>query len=850
MSDKSTRKTYIIVDGYSLAFRAFFATQLLTTSDGRPTNALFGLTNMLLSLLDKEHPYGIVVVFDAPGKTFRHAQFPEYKAHRKEADPALKEQLPTMRDLVAALGIPSLEALGFEADDLAGTLAKRAAEQGFHVLIVTGDNDQLQLVDENVTVRMTMRGISDVVDFTPELVRERFGFGPERIPDYKALRGDPSDNIPGVPGVGEKTATLLIQEFGTVEQIAERLNEIPPKYRSKLEGSVDVLRLGKELTTIVTDAPVEFDFTPYEPDAAALDRAREFLESLEFRSIVRRLEPVLSKYVRGGPDGVTTVQETPRVEVSVLTLDASGEAALRGLPEIGLAVSEDGVALSDGQSVWHAAGGIEWLADSGAPALRVHNARGVVSGLGRLGVARPRFAFDTELAAYVLAPGRGSYSLEDLARDYLGGMADGAAGTALACFCLAAPMTQRLTDEQTLSVFQDLEMPLIPVLLDMEEAGICVDREYLSTLSSHLSQRIDELARDVYAAAGREFNIGSPKQLAKVLFEEMGLPSGRKTKTGHSTDADVLGELAAAHPIAKLVIDWREVTKLKSTYADALPKMVQPDGRIHTTFNQTVAATGRLSSVDPNLQNIPVKTDLGREIRRAFVAPPGHVLLSLDYSQIELRLLAHMSEDPVLTSAFHEGLDIHAATAHSLFGIPENEVSPEQRRVAKMVNYAVLYGMSDFGLAQSLQIGVGEAHEVIATYFRQFPGVREFTESIVAQARRDGYTKTLLGRKRYFPEIQSSNRQMRMAAERAAINAPIQGSAADMIKLAMIKLYKSGATGSARLLLQVHDELLFECPETDVEVNGAIREVMASAMPLKVPVVVDKKVGPNWRDMS
>ncbi|GMV38134.1 MAG: DNA polymerase I [Fimbriimonadales bacterium] len=850
MSDKSTRKTYIIVDGYSLVFRAFFATQLLTTSDGRPTNALFGLTNMLLSLLDKEHPYGIVVVFDAPGKTFRHAQFPEYKAHRKEADPALKEQLPVLRDLVAALGIPSLEVLGFEADDVAGTLAKRAAEQGFHALIVTGDNDQLQLVDDNVTVRMTMRGISDVVDFTPELVRERFGFGPERIPDYKALRGDPSDNIPGVPGVGEKTATLLIQEFGTAEQIAERLEEVPPKFRSKLEGSLDTLRLGKELTTIVTDAPVEFDFPPYQPDPAALERARQFLESLEFRSIVRRLEPVLRKYVQGGPDVAAVVHEAPRVDVDVRPLDAAGETLLRALPEIGLEVGDGGVALSDGMQVWLAGGGIEWVAEPGAPGLRVHNARGVASGLGRLGIGRPRFAFDTELAAYVLAPGRGSYSLADLGRDYLGGMAEGAAGAALACFRLCAPMTQRLTAEETLSVFQELEMPLIPVLLDMEEAGICVDREYLSTLSSHLSQRIDELAREVYAAAGRQFNIGSPKQLAQVLFEELGLPSGRKTKTGHSTDAEVLGELAAAHPIAKLVIDWREVTKLKSTYADALPKLVQADGRIHTTFNQTVAATGRLSSMDPNLQNIPIKTDLGREIRRAFVAPPGHVLLSLDYSQIELRLLAHMSEDPVLTSAFHEGLDIHAATAHSLFGTPENEVSPEQRRVAKMVNYAVLYGMSDFGLAQSLQIGVGEAHEVIATYFRQFPGVRAFTESIVEQARRDGYTKTLLGRKRYFPEIRSSNRQVRLAAERAAVNAPIQGSAADMIKIAMVNLHKSEAHGSARLLLQVHDELVFECPETDVAVADSIREVMASAMPLKVPIVVDKKVGPNWRDMS
>jgi DNA polymerase-1 len=855
MPGKSTRHTYIIVDGYSLAFRAFYGTQFLSTSDGRPTNALFGLANMLLSLLSSEEPYGIVVAFDAPGKTFRHAEFPEYKAQRKEADPALKEQLPATRDLVAALGIPTAELVGFEADDLVGTIAKKVSAQGMRALVVTGDMDQVQLVDDSTTVRMTVRGITDVKDYTPESVKERFGFGPELLPDYKALRGDPSDNIPGVAGVGDKIATALIQRFGRVEEILTHLAEVEPRVRAKIEAEPEVLALGKRLTTIVTDAPFDFEPKRYKVDSETIQQAKRLFESLEFRTLQRRLDAVLPKFAAEPLGPPAEVREPLATRTAPATSPGEPRMRFGDAEAVALAVGEEGVALCAGDDAllvprdMH--GALAWLSGEEAPELLVHDGRAQAQLLLGLGVQHPQFGFDTQLAAYVLQPGRGSYELAACAREHLGlDLGRDAGSAAAAVWALRGPMTDRLSAEGTWRCYDEIDLPLLPILLEMERTGIAVDAGYLAEFSARLAGQIDALASDVYGLAGERFNIGSPKQLGTVLFEKLGLPAGKKTKTGYSTSVDVLAGLAHEHEIVAKVLSWRELTKLRSTYADALPGMAGDDGRIHTTFQQTVTATGRLSSTDPNLQNIPVKTQLGREIRRAFVAPPGSVLLSLDYSQIELRVLAHMCEDPGLVGAFEAGLDIHAATAHSLFGVPTEEVSSDQRRVAKMVNYAVLYGMSDFGLSQALGTSVGEAHEIIDAYFRQFPSVRAFTDAIIEEARTKGHTTTISGRRRYFPDIHSANRQVRMGAERAAINAPIQGSAADVIKIAMVNLHKTGLPTGVRMLLQVHDELVFECDEAQAGVAPKIAEMMSSAAELRVPLVVDTKAGPNWRDMD
>lgn len=847
MPAKSTRDTLIIIDGYSLLFRAFFATQYFSTSDGRPTNALFGFSNMVLSLLEKERPYGLVVVFDAPGKTFRDALYPEYKGHRQETDPALKDQLPKARDLCAALGLDFVEVVGFEADDLAGTLARRAGEQGLHALIVTGDKDQLQLVDDNTTVRMTKRGLSDVEDYTPANFHEHFPFPPSLIPDYKALRGDPSDNIPGVAGVGDKTASALLEQFGPVESILARLEEVAPKVRDKIAADPEVLTLGKKLTTIVTDMELDFQIKPYRVTPQTVESAKRLFTDLEFRSLMRRLDVVLPLFSSDPIEAIAEVVEA--VPARTVTANSPEElfARFSGLPEVAIAMGEEGVAVAVGDEATliprEMTGALDWLAHTG---LALHDGRLVTAPLG----FAVRFAFDAQLAAYVLAPGRGKYMLQDTYREFFGReMAPDPGSQAVALWALREPMKRRLAEEGTLSVYEQVDLPLLPILIEMERAGILVDARCLQAFSADVTKQIAALQTEIWDLAGEEFTIGSPKQLGYILFEKLGLAAGKKTKTGYSTDVDVLNMLAADNEIAAKVLNWRELTKLKSTYADSLPALVREDGRIHTTFNQTVAATGRLSSMDPNLQNIPVRTELGREIRRAFVAPPGKLLLSLDYSQIELRLLAHMCDDPVLVEAFAKGEDIHTATAASIFGVADEAVTSDQRRQAKMVNYAVLYGMSDFGLAGALGLGVSEARGIIQAYFDQFPSVKRFTETIVEEARMKGFTTTLTGRRRYFPDIHSANRNVRMGAERQAVNAPIQGSAADVIKIAMINLYKTNLMERVTMLLQVHDELVFECAEGDVGIAGDLAKVMAEPMKLKVPLVVDAKIGPNWRDM-
>ncbi len=852
MAEKSTKKTYIIIDGYSLVFRAYFGTQFLSTSDGRPTNAIFGFTNMLLSLLDNEQPYGIVVAFDAPGKTFRHADFPEYKAHRKETDTALIQQIPLVHDLVEALGVDREELAGFEADDLVGTIAKRVEKAGMHALIVTGDNDQLQLVTQDTTVRYTVRGITDVVDYTPEKVFEKFGFGPEMVPDYKALRGDPSDNIPGIAGIGEKTATALLQEFGHVENLVEHLDKVNPKIRAKLEADLDLITTGKKLTTIVCDAPLSYDLKPYRVDLEGMERARSFLQSLEFRTLQNRIDKILPKFSDGLFTEAVAVAEQPTVEATDAQTADEVRSAFSKKAIVAISCDAEGVCLAAGELVWRVpvalAGSLQWLSEKRCI---VHDGRNTIKALRAHNLPDVPLVFDSQLAAFVLSPGRGHYDLRAACREHLEREPGADAASMAAClFALYQPMTDRMKAEGTLHAFAEVDLPLLPILMKMEDRGILLDTGYLHDFSVTLKRDIETLAGEIHELAGETFTIGSPKQLGYILFEKLGLTAGKKTKTGYSTDVDVLTALAAENEIAAKVLSWRELTKLKSTYADSLPTMVGADGRVHTTYNLTGAATGRLSSTDPNLQNIPTRTELGREIRRAFIAPEGRILLSLDYSQIELRLLAHMCEDPRLLEAFDKGEDIHRATAESLFGTPGPNVTSDQRRIAKMVNYAVLYGMSDFGLAQSLGMGVGEAKAIIEAYFAKFPRVKDFTTSIIEEARTKGFTTTLIGRRRYFPDIHTANRQMRMAAERAAINAPMQGTAADVIKIAMINLNQSGLLNGTQMLLQVHDELVFECDKGKAGVAKDIASIMSKAMELRVPLDVDTKSGTNWRDMS
>lgn len=857
-------KRLMIVDGYSLLFRAFYATRFMSTTDGRPTNALFGFVAMLFNLIEKERPDCLLVALDAPGKTFRHTEFAEYKGTRRETPTELIAQFPVARDLLEALGVRQLEATGYEADDIVGTVSRKAEANGYRTTIVTGDLDALQLVDDFVTVVTPKQGVVDMAVYDPEGVHARYGFGPERIVDYKALVGDTSDNIPGVPGVGEKTATKLILEYGDVETLIDRLGEVEEKYRKKIEPNLEQLRKSKWLATIERDAPVEFDFTPWRLTPEGLDRARATLEDLEFRNHLRKLNAVLGPYVEGAAPVASIEVTSEMIETRDMGV-AKDLAALGGFVHgrryaLHLASEASQASMFDepaqqayvavGFDVMRASATIAremFLAD---PSRAItHDAKPLYRGAGSL--TPP--GFDAMLAGYVLQSDRSGYSLRDLAAGYL---ETGAPATpeqnAVALALLERPMRERLGKEDQTAVLDEIELPLIPILAEMEGFGIAVSEPFLREFAASLQVQVEAAARRVYDLAGQEFLIGSPKQLGEILFEKMGIPGSKKTKTGYATGAEVLTVLAPSHPIAGEVLTWRELTKLKSTYADALPRMIGPDGRIHTSFNQTVAATGRLSSNEPNLQNIPIRTELGRQIRRAFVAAGGFQLASFDYSQIELRLLAHLCKDDALVDAFQRRVDVHSVTAGLMFGLAAEAVSKEQRRLAKMLNYAVLYGVTDFGLANQLGEGFGvqEAKALIQQYFERFPKVKAFTVSVIEEARAKGFTTTLWGRRRYFPDIHAANRNERLYAERQAVNAPIQGAAADMAKLAMIRVRSLLGTRATRLLLQVHDELVFELASGDEGLIEPVRGAMEGALPLDVPVEVDAKTGANWNEMA
>lgn len=855
----------VIIDGYSLLFRAFYGTRYLSTSDGRPTNALFGLVTMLLHLYEKVQPDAMVVALDAHGKTFRHAEFAEYKGTRRETPQELISQLDASRELLSDLNIPSVEVTGYEADDVAGTISRLAEENDYDTYIVTGDLDSLQLVDNCVSVMTTQRGVSEVKVYDPAAVMERYGFGPEHVADYKSMAGDTSDNIPGVPGIGEKTATYLIQKFGHVESMLERLDEVEDKYRKKIEPNVEILKKSKWLATIDRHVPLEYDFKPYSLSWDQFEHAKNCLLQWEFRSQVRRLEAVLARYIDGASSApAATVNLEP-----VRTVLHEGFAGWMVLgPWIGAEPYALFTAPTAAQSSMfgdenvreaYIAVGVEVRKTSYENALRLvkerpgqlvaHDTKPWVKQAGTLTTPR----FDVTLASYVLQSGRTSYDLADIVHGFLDVQApETPEQKAVTMLMLEKPLRERLQLEGQTRVFQDVELALVPVLAEMESAGITLDSDILREFSKSLQTTITQSQQRIYEMAGCEFNIGSPKQIGEVLFEKMAIPGQKKTKTGYATGVEILGELAATYPIAGEILTYRELTKLKSTYADALPKLVAEDGRIHTTFNQTVAATGRLSSIDPNLQNIPVRTELGRQIRKAFVAAPGTTLGSFDYSQIELRILAHYCHDEPLVEAFRTGIDVHTVTASLMFHVENDAVTKEQRRLAKMLNYAVLYGVTDFGLANQLGAGFGvaEARELIRQYNERFPKVREFTLGVVEEARSKGFTSTLIGRRRYFSDIHAGNRNARLYAERQAINAPMQGTAADMIKLAMIEVRKHLGASGTRMLLQVHDELLFEMNDEREALMEPIRALMENALPLDVPVEVDAKVGADWLSMT
>lgn len=863
-------KRLVVIDGYSLLYRAFFATRYLSTSDGRPTNALFGFTQMLFTLLEKVKPNAIVVALDAPGKTFRHVEYVEYKGTRRETADELKVQLIAARDLIRALGIPSIEVTGFEADDVVGTISRLAEENGYDTTIVTGDLDSLQLVDHCVSVLTLKQGVTDTVTYDPEAVKERYGFGPEFVPDFKALKGDTSDNIPGVPGIGDKGAAELINGFGTIEQMLEQFDQLPPKYQKKIQGNEAQMRLSKRLATIVREAPIHYDFAQFVLSQAQMEAAVAMLEEYEFRQLVRRAANVFGPYLEGSAPTEAGDREGGTVEVldehiSFEKVGVDGFAPLTTFVGDGayavffpspLTARTD---LFDDSRRAYVAVGRQVAEVAEEDAIRLigqrpgqavlHDAKPVYRRLAPE-TAPPRF--DTLLAAYVLRSERSSYPLRDLVQGYAELAApDTPEEMAVALGMLERPLADRLGKEDQARVLHDIEMPLIPVLAEMENLGIRADREQFREFSKTLEVEITRLTQHIYELAGQSFTIGSPKQLGEILFDKLQLPGATKTKTGYATGVEILSVLAAEHEIAAEVLNWRELTKLKSTYADSLEKLVQADGRIHTTYHQTVAATGRLSSNDPNLQNIPIRTELGRGIRKAFQADPGFKLASLDYSQIELRVLAHMCEEKALVEAFRDRIDVHTVTAQYMFGT-EGGVTKEQRRLAKMLNYAVLYGVSEFGLAQQLGAGfsIKDAKALIEQYNERFPSVREFTRSIVVDARSKGFTTTLAGRRRYFPDIHAPKIMERKYAERQAMNAPIQGTAADMLKLAMLKC-RSALQGTAtRMLLNVHDELVFEMREGEEALLPRLRSAMEEALPLNVPVDVDAKVGRDWNEMT
>lgn len=914
MSDK--RRTFAVIDGNSLMHRAFHAVPpTMNAPDGRPTNAIFGFLNMFLKMIDAFNPDGVVVAFDKGKPRVRMEMLPQYKAQRPPMDPDLHAQFPMIKELLTALNVPILQSEGWEGDDILGTMARLGEQAGCDMLLVTGDRDMYQLVTEHVNVVSTRKGLSDVAIMTPESVDDLYhGITPALVPDFYGLKGDTSDNIPGVPGIGPKKASALIAQYGSLDEVIAHADEVKGKMGENLRAHIDDALLSRKVATIRTDAPVELDFETTSFPAFSADEVSAALGTLGITAMQNRFLALIGG--EGGAAAASSVFEIPAMVRSAAgDADALGAVAAEVSRAIGAGEwvaavvdddKEEGALFGLTRTLWLATSkGLFALeeGDSGAAAeVEGFNfAHGVIAGvLARLfmegRVASPDMKallhelspidssepelmdplavdstriFDTVVAAYLLDSDRSEFDEAYLADTYLqmalpaargaeGAGEDApapAARTAALTLALVAPLRECMARENAANVFDGIEMPLVPVLAKMERAGMLVDPDRLHSLSEGLATQIAEVERSIRDLAGDEtFNIGSPMQLSHVLFDVMGLPTKglKKTKRGYySTNAKVLSDLARDHEIVRLILDWREKSKIKSTYLDTLGPLRRGDGRVHTTYNQTITATGRLSSSDPNLQNIPTRSELGRTVKTAFSAGEGSVFLAVDYSQIELRLLAHLSGDEHLVRAFNEGEDFHAETAARVFGVPVSEVTPDLRSRAKAVNFGIVYGQQAYGLSQSLHISMAEARDMIDRYYEAYPGVRTFLDNVVARAKQTGYAETMYGRRRHIPELKAKNPQLRGFGERTAMNHPMQGTAADIIKIAMARVSRrlEEEGFAAHMILQVHDELDFECPVDEVErLTAMVREVMEHVVDLRVPLIAEASTGITWAD--
>jgi DNA polymerase-1 len=854
-------KLLALIDGNSLLHRAFHALPPMSTREGTPTGALFGFLSMLLKVVAEEQPDGLLVAFDEHGPTFRHEMFGDYKAGRQETPDELRVQFPLLRELLKEMKIHTLSKEGLEADDILGIFSRKASAAGVHSLLVTGDRDALQLVDDNTTLLLTKKGISETLRVTPQVLFELYGVTPSGMIEVKGLMGDSSDNIPGVPGVGEKTALKLIREYGTVDQVLKHIDEISgPKLRERLREHGEQARLSLDLARIVVDperiGDVSLSDCSFEP--SQLNGGIDMLRTLELRSIINRLpqkkdEPKEAKVnkqeiaakVLSGKEALAGILPKLRSanELSFVLADALTIATDDG-EQFALPVSEQLTLLSDADSPTELFSILGPVFSAEKPKKILYDAKQWMHMLSEVGIPLRGLAFDPMIAAYLLHPSRSNYSLADICQDH-------GPACAATLFAVRDEMEQQLDAQGMKELHDTIELPLITVLFDMEHTGFALDSTVLKEMGIRFIGEIEALSKEIYALAGEEFNILSPKQLGAILFEKLGLPYSKKTKTGYSTDADTLEFLSALHPVAERVLEYRKLTKLKSTYIDGLLAALGQDGRVHTRFNQTVASTGRISSAEPNLQNIPVRTPLGREIRKAFVASPGNLLVGGDYSQIELRVLAHMAGDETMAEAFRLGQDIHTRTAAAVFGVPLDQVTSEQRSAAKAVNFGIVYGISDYGLSQNLGISRKQAGEYIRAYLDRYSKVRDFMQKTVEEAKKTGYAQTLFGRRRDIPELKSRNFNTRSFGERAAMNAPIQGTAADIIKLAMVALDRALKEGgfAAKLVLQIHDELIVDCPTNEVpQVERLLKEVMEGVASLSVPLVADVRSGKNWYD--
>jgi DNA polymerase-1 len=874
------RRTLYLIDGSAYIYRAFFALPALNNSKGLQTNAVYGFTTTLLKIIRDRRPDGLVVAFDEKGPTLRHQEFKDYKAQRPPMPEGMSAQIPYIHRIVDALNISAVRHAGYEADDLIGTLAHKAEKAGYDVVIVTGDKDMFQLLTPHVRI---YDPVKDKWSGEAEC-RERFGVEPARVVEIMGLMGDATDNIPGVKGIGEKTAMKLIAQYGTIEELLHRVDEVTPaRTKAMLVEQAENARLSRKLATINIQSPVEFDETAFRVKPPHQDQLVDLLRELEFTSLLKSLQTSTAPEKTEGPD-TETIQTEQTARAFVTRLPADGILAVQCLLSGGPGVHAEvqGMALSAGGhtafiplDVRTFMRPITALLHDQTRTKAVHDLKATLLAFHRIGVTLAGPYFDAMIADYLLNPNRRDHQLDTIAMELVGRRLDGhgaaakaptslfeedpgsraqAAERAAVLATLAPIMLDRLKEQGSVKLFQDVEMPLVPVLADVERNGFLLDVGALHELSKELERELDRMMESIGRLAGGEFNINSPKQLATVLFETLGLKPIRKTKTGYSTDEDTLTQLATQHELPAQILNYRSLSKLKSTYVDALPELVHPETkRLHTSLNQTVAATGRLSSTEPNLQNIPVKGDYGLRIREAFVAPTGHELLCADYSQIEPRILAHLSQDPRLLAVFAKGEDIHMATAMEIFGLPSGQITRDMRRAAKTVVFGIVYGISPFGLSQNIGVSQAEAKKYIETFFEKFAAVRALMDRNIAQAREQGYTTTILGRRRPIPELQSGDPVQRGFGERMAVNSPIQGSAADLIKVAMINVHKKLHTDlpHTKMILQVHDELIFEVPDHDLnEAKRLVKHEMEGVgkqLGLSVPLKVDLGVGKNWR---